>query len=107
MRETVDGSYLLRASKLLDGVLATDANNYEALRQRTEVELFRHEFAKVIEESLRLQDMRPGDSWNLLLFATLIWNPASMTNPNRLTRDLQTAVALWSATIASLFSASS
>ena len=68
MRETVDGSYLLRASKLLDGVLATDANNYEALRQRTEVELFRHEFAKVIEDSLRLQGMRPGDSWN---FATL------------------------------------
>lgn len=64
MRETGDGSYLERAAKLLDGVLAKEPNHYEARRQRIEIELFRHEFDQVIADSERLIGERPGDSRN-------------------------------------------
>lgn len=64
MRETTDFTYLDRASKLLDAVVNADGNNYEALRLRSEIELERHEFARVAEDSLRLTKVAPDDPWN-------------------------------------------
>src|SRR5215471_15440529 len=46
VRETTDFSYLDRAARILERVLASDGENYEALRLRTEIELERHEFAR-------------------------------------------------------------
>src|SRR5580698_9875170 len=49
VRETTDFSYLERASKILDNIIGSDSHDYEALRLRSEIELERHEFAKVAE----------------------------------------------------------
>lgn len=64
MRETTDFSYLDRASKILDNVLSADSQNYEALRLRSEIELERHNFKKVAENSRYLAKLAPGDPWN-------------------------------------------
>jgi tetratricopeptide (TPR) repeat protein len=64
MRETTDPSYLARASKVLDGVLAVEGSNYEALRLRNEVELENHNFRKVVEGSKKLVKIAPDDPWN-------------------------------------------
>jgi len=64
MRETTDPSYLTRASKLIDGVLATDGSNYEALRLRNEIGLENHDFRKVAEASRKLTQLAPDDPWN-------------------------------------------
>jgi len=64
VRDTTDYSYLDRASAILDTVLASDGENYEALRLRSEVELERHNFAKVAEYSRQLTKFAPNDSWN-------------------------------------------
>jgi tetratricopeptide (TPR) repeat protein len=64
VRETTDFSYLERASKILDNIVAADSHDYEALRLRSEVELERHEFAKVAEDSRLLTKMAPEDPWN-------------------------------------------
>jgi tetratricopeptide (TPR) repeat protein len=64
MRETTDFSYVDRASKVLDRVLAADSANYEALRLRTEVELERHNFKRVVEYSMQLIGIGPQDPWN-------------------------------------------
>lgn len=63
-RETTDFGYLDRASKIVDTVLAADAQDYQALRLRSEIELERHEFARVAEDSRRLTEMAPADAWN-------------------------------------------
>ena len=68
VRETTDFSYLDRASRILDGVLTENGEDYEALRLRTEVELERHEFAQAAESARRLIAIAPNDSWN---FGTL------------------------------------
>src|SRR5260221_14531538 len=44
VRESMDSSYLERASQILNSVLAADSKNYEAARLRTEIALERHEF---------------------------------------------------------------
>ena len=64
LRETGDGSYLERAGKILDGVLAHESGNYEALRLRNEIALNLHQFAAVAEESLKLAGMSPKDPRN-------------------------------------------
>jgi tetratricopeptide (TPR) repeat protein len=64
VRETTDFSYLDRAAKILDNVVAADSRDYEALRLRSEVELERHNFARVAEDSRRLIQMAPEDPWN-------------------------------------------
>jgi tetratricopeptide (TPR) repeat protein len=64
MRETTDFSYVDRASKILERVLAADSSNYEALRLRTEVELERHNFKRVVEYSMQLTAIGPQDPWN-------------------------------------------
>jgi len=64
VRETTDFSYLDRAARILERVLASDRENYEALRLRTEIELERHEFARAAESSRRLTKLAPNDAWN-------------------------------------------
>jgi tetratricopeptide (TPR) repeat protein len=64
VRESMDYSYLDRASKILGDVLAQDSRNYEAARLRTEVALERHDFKTAAEYSRQLTDWAPGDSWN-------------------------------------------
>jgi tetratricopeptide (TPR) repeat protein len=63
-RETTDYSYLDRAAKMIDGVLAGDGSNYEALRLRSEIELERHNFKNVAENSGKLTLAAPNDPWN-------------------------------------------
>lgn len=64
MRETMDFGYLDRASKILDEALSRDGSDYEALRLRSEVELERHEFSRVRDDSTQLTKMAPNDAWN-------------------------------------------
>src|SRR5258708_5865330 len=64
VRETVDFSYLERASQVLNNVLGVDAKNYEAQRLRTEVALERHDFHAAAQYSEALTQQAPNDSWN-------------------------------------------
>jgi tetratricopeptide (TPR) repeat protein len=64
VRESMDFSYLDRASQILNGVLAEDSKNYEAARLRTEIALERHDFKLAAQYSLALTEWSPGDSWN-------------------------------------------
>jgi tetratricopeptide (TPR) repeat protein len=64
VRESMDYSYLDRASQLLNSVLGADAKNYEAARLRTEIALERHDFKTAAEYSRKLIDWAPNDSWN-------------------------------------------
>ena len=64
MRETVDFSYLDKASALVEGVLAGDPGNYEALRLRAEVQMERHEFVQVAEYAEELTRFAPDDPAN-------------------------------------------
>ena len=66
-RETTDFSYLDRASKIIDRILAA-RNDYEALRLRNLIELNRHHFAKVIEYAGEMTRTAPGDpqTWGSL-----------------------------------------
>jgi len=63
-RETTDFSYLDRASKIVDNVVAADSDDYQALRLHSEIELERHEFSRVADDSRRLTQFSPGDPWN-------------------------------------------
>ena len=66
-RETTDFSYLDRASKIIDRILAAK-NDYEALRLRNLIELNRHHFAKVIEYAGEMTRTAPSDpqTWGSL-----------------------------------------
>jgi tetratricopeptide (TPR) repeat protein len=64
MRETMDPDYLNRAGKIVDAVLSADRRNYEALRLRSAIELERHNFPGVAENSRELMHMQPDDPWN-------------------------------------------
>ena len=64
VRETTDFSYLDRASKIVDNVVSADRHDYEALRIRSEIELERHNFARVAEDSRELTRVAPDDPWN-------------------------------------------
>jgi tetratricopeptide (TPR) repeat protein len=65
VRESMDFSYLERASQILNNVLASDSKNYEAAKLRTEIALERHEFKRAVEYSLALTAWSPTDTWNL------------------------------------------
>ena len=69
MRETSDSGYLDRARKLVDQVLSVDANDYEALRLRSQIELERHNFTGVVENARRLGGLAPDDPWNWGIFS--------------------------------------
>jgi tetratricopeptide (TPR) repeat protein len=64
MRETMDPDYLNRATRIVDSVISTDRTNYEALRLRSAIELERHDFPKVAENSRQLMRIAPDDPWN-------------------------------------------
>src|SRR5215831_17202404 len=64
MRETMDPDYLNRAGQIVDNVLSTDRNNYEALRLKSAIELERHDFPAVERDSRRLIEIAPDDPWN-------------------------------------------
>lgn len=64
MRESTDWSYLDRASQLIDQVLKADATNYEALRQRSEIEMHRHQFPQVVAHAQELTRQKPSDPYN-------------------------------------------
>jgi tetratricopeptide (TPR) repeat protein len=64
VRESMDYSYLDRASQLLNDVIGQDSRNYEAMRLRTEVALERHDFKLAVEYSQVLTEQAPYDSWN-------------------------------------------
>jgi len=64
VRESTDFTYLDRASKIVEGVLASDGGNYEAMRLRSEIEMERHGFAQVAEYSEALNQIAPDDPWN-------------------------------------------
>jgi tetratricopeptide (TPR) repeat protein len=64
VRESMDYSYLDRASQILNNVLAADSKNYEAARLRTEIALERHDFKSAAEYSRALTEWAPNDSWN-------------------------------------------
>jgi tetratricopeptide (TPR) repeat protein len=64
VRESMDYTYLDRASQILNEVLAQDSRNYEAARLRTEVALERHDFKLAVEYSQALTESAPYDSWN-------------------------------------------
>ena len=68
MRETVDFSYIDRASKLVEDVLARDNGNFEAIRLRSEIGMERHEFRQVAEYSREMTKLAPDDpgSWGSL-----------------------------------------
>ena len=62
-RETTDFSYLDRASKIVDKILAAK-QDYEAMRLRNLIELNRHHFAKVIEYAREMTRSAPTDPQN-------------------------------------------
>jgi len=64
VRESMDYSYLDRASQILANVLAQDSRNYEAARLRTEIAIERHEFKLAAEYSQALTEWAANDSWN-------------------------------------------
>jgi tetratricopeptide (TPR) repeat protein len=64
MRETVDFSYLDRASSIVESILVRDPGNYEALRLRSEIDMERHEFARVAEYSEEMSRYAPDDASN-------------------------------------------
>lgn len=64
VRESMDYSYLDRASAILTSVLGEDSRNYEASRLRTEIALERHDFRAAAAYSRTLTEWAPNDSWN-------------------------------------------
>lgn len=62
IRENGDGSYLDRASALVDRMLTQDAGNYEAMRFRNEIDLQKHDFKAVEDRALDLLRFEPSDA---------------------------------------------
>ncbi len=68
LRETTDFGYLDRAEKLVTQVLARKPGDSEALILTNEIELNRHHFSKVIENTGRLAKTNPEDArlWGMM-----------------------------------------
>lgn len=68
MRESADGTYLDRASKLVDKMLERDGGNFIALRFQNEIDLQRHDFRGVAERAGSMIKYAPSDagSWGNL-----------------------------------------
>lgn len=68
LRETTDFGYLDRAEKLVNQVLARKPGDSEALILTNEIELNRHHFSKVIENTGRLVKTNPEDArlWGMM-----------------------------------------
>jgi tetratricopeptide (TPR) repeat protein len=61
LRETADGTYLDRASKLVDHMLQKDGGNFSALRFQNEIDLQRHNFRMVAERARDMAQYEPSD----------------------------------------------
>jgi tetratricopeptide (TPR) repeat protein len=64
VRESMDYTYLERASQIVNNVIGQDAKNYEAARLRTEISLERHDFKIAADYSRTLTEWSPMDPWN-------------------------------------------
>jgi tetratricopeptide (TPR) repeat protein len=62
LRENGDGSYLDRASAVVDRMLTQDAGNYEAMRFQNEIDLQRHDFRAVEDRARDLLRFEPSDA---------------------------------------------
>ena len=62
MRESADGAYLERASKLVAAALEVDPSNYEARRRHIEIEMHRHHFRQVVALAGALRSERSNDA---------------------------------------------
>jgi tetratricopeptide (TPR) repeat protein len=62
LRENGDGSYLDRASVLVDRMLMQDAGNYEAMRFQNEIDLQKHDFKAVEDRARDLLQFEPSDA---------------------------------------------
>jgi tetratricopeptide (TPR) repeat protein len=62
LRENGDGSYLDRASALVDRMLTQDAGNYEAMRFQNEIDLQKHDFRAVEDRARDLLRFEPSDA---------------------------------------------
>jgi tetratricopeptide (TPR) repeat protein len=68
LRESGEGSYLERASRMVDDLLGSDPSNYEARRHRLAIEMQRHHFRQALALSNLLGREQPKDPivWGLL-----------------------------------------
>jgi tetratricopeptide (TPR) repeat protein len=64
LRETADGSYLEKASQLVDRLLDKDGGTFRTLRLRNEIDLQRHDFRAVAERARSMTRDEPSDPGN-------------------------------------------
>lgn len=64
LRETGDGSYLQRASKLVERMELEDGGSSQALRLENEIDLQRHDFRAVAERARSMTKYAPSDPGN-------------------------------------------
>jgi tetratricopeptide (TPR) repeat protein len=64
LRETADGTYLERTSKLVEHMLEHDGGNFSALRLQNEIDLQRHDFRAVADRARDMAKYAPSDSGN-------------------------------------------
>ena len=62
LRENGDGSYLDRASALVDRILSQEPGNYEAMRFQNEIDLQKHDFKAVEDRARDLLRFEPSDA---------------------------------------------
>lgn len=62
LRETADFAFLNRAAGLVDGLLAADPANYDALRLKAEIDTHRHDFPAAAVIARKLLERNPSDS---------------------------------------------
>ena len=61
LRETADGSYLKRASKMVDHLIETDGGSFNSLRLRNEIDLQLHDFKAVAARARSMTQDAPSD----------------------------------------------
>jgi tetratricopeptide (TPR) repeat protein len=64
LRETGDGSYLQRASKLVERMELADGGSSQALRLQNEIDLQRHDFREVADRARSMTKYAPSDPGN-------------------------------------------
>ncbi len=64
LRESGDGSYLDRASKLVNRMMAKEGGNSAALRFLNEIDMQRHDFKAVAERARDIAKFEPSDAAN-------------------------------------------
>ncbi len=64
LRESADGGYLERASRIVNRMLEKDGGNFTALRFQNEIDLQRHDFKGVSERAGSMAKYNPSDAGN-------------------------------------------